>query len=332
MAQVSNTFSTYQSNRLREEFANAIYMISPEETPFLSLAPRENTVSKHPEWSTDTLSTPTITNQQIEGDDYAYNAIVATTRVGNYTEIARKTYLITGTDEVADKAGPASELGRERRKKGTELKTDMEVSLLANKASVVGTDSAARQTGGFAAWITSNDNRGSTGADGGFSGGVVTAATNGTQRAFTRAILDSCILSTYNSGGNPTIFMCSPYVKTVFSSFMQGSNTSTIYNAVRGEEQATIFAAADTYRSDFGVIDIMPNRQLARAGATAARNGYLIDLSKVAVGTLRDVFEDRPAKTGDAEKRAILCEFALLMKNQAAHSVAADLFGLTSAT
>ena len=73
----------------------------------------------------------------------------------------------------------------------------------------------------------------------------------------------------------------------------------------------------------------MANRQLARGGALLARNAYLIDLSKVAVGILDDVFEDKPAKTGDNEKRALLCEYTLIMKNEAAHAVIADLFGLS---
>jgi hypothetical protein len=74
----------------------------------------------------------------------------------------------------------------------------------------------------------------------------------------------------------------------------------------------------------------MPNRQLARAGGTAAATAYLIDTDKVAVGMYRDIFEDRPAKTGDAEKRVLLCEYALIMKNEAAHSVIYGLFGLSS--
>ena len=108
-------------------------MISPEETPFLSLVERESIDGRHPEWQTDTLATPVITNQQIEGDEYAYTPIAATVRIGNYTEIARKSYLISGSEEKNTKAGPASELGRERRKKGTELKTDMEVALLGQQ-------------------------------------------------------------------------------------------------------------------------------------------------------------------------------------------------------
>jgi hypothetical protein len=89
MAQVTNTYSTYDSARLREEFADAIHMITPEETPLMSLLGREKVKSTHPEWSTDTLATPVTSNQQIEGDEYAYGAISAPTRVGDYTDRPR---------------------------------------------------------------------------------------------------------------------------------------------------------------------------------------------------------------------------------------------------
>lgn len=332
MAQVTNTYDSYDSNRNREEFANAIHMITPEETPLLSLLGREKVESRHPEWSTDTLRTPVATNQQVEGDDYAYSQITPTTRIGNYTEIARQGYIISRTQEGSLKAGMKSELGRERRKKGVELRTDIEVSLLSNKASVAGAAATARVAAGFPAWLTTNDSRGSGGSDGGFNSttSVTDAATNGTQRAFSKAIFDAVILAANVAGGNPTTFMCSPYVKTVFSTLMQSANTPTIYSNVKGNDQATIYGGADTYRSDFGVIDVVPNRQMARAGAAVARNGLLIDPDMASVGYFDDIFEDKPAKTGDAEKRVLLAEYTLVMKNQAAHGVAADLYGMTS--
>jgi hypothetical protein len=312
-------------------------MITPEETPLLSLLGREKVESRHPEWSTDTLATPVTSNQQVEGDEYSYSQITPTTRIGNYTEIARKAYIIARTQEKSLKAGPKSELGRERRKKGVELKKDMEASLLANKASVAGAAATPRVAGGLAAWLTSNDSRGSGGSDGGFNSttSVVDAATNGTQRAFSKAILDAVILSSYTNGGSPTTLMVSPYVKTVFSNLMTGAGTTGIAqtsNSVKGSEQATIYAAADTYRSDFGVIDVVPNRVMAAVGASLARNALLIDPDMAAVGIFDDIFEDRPAKTGDAEKRVLLCEFTLIMKNQAAHGIAADLYGMTASS
>lgn len=312
-------------------------MISPEETPAWSLFPHENVDSKHPEWSTDTLRTPVSTNQVFEGEEYAYAQFAPTTRIGNFTEIALQTYQITRTDEIVSKAGPKTELGRQRRKAGLELKQDMELAILANKGSAVGADTVTtRKAAGFAAWITTNDQRSVGGADGGYVGPHVAAATNGTtpvQRAFTKQMLDAAILSTYTSGGSPKVLMVSPYLKTVFSTFVNiaDGRTSVIQSNVRDKEQMTIYAAADTYLSDFGIIDVMPNRQLARGGPTMARNAYLIDLSKVAVGILDDLFEDKPAKTGDNEKRALLCEYTLIMKTEAAHSVIADLFGMGAA-
>ncbi len=101
---------------------------------------------------------------------------------------------------------------------------------------------------------------------------MVDAATNGTQRAFTKAILDAVILSTYNAGGMPRTLMVSPYVKTVFSTFMADANVAEQRFATPSKGQTTIVAAADMYLSDFGTISVVPNRQMARAGATVARN------------------------------------------------------------
>ena len=219
MAQVTNTYESYDAIGNREELADKIYQITPEETPFISMIGRKSVSSVHPEWQTDTLATPVTTNAQPEGDDWSYDAITPTTRVGNYTQIANKTFIISRTQDKTSKAGRKSELAREVAKKGVELRTDMEVQLLSNTASSAGTGDGAtnRVSGGFRAWLTSNDDLGAGGASGGFSGGTVSAATNGTQRAFTKAILDATILSTYNNGGNPSSMMMSPYVKTAVS-------------------------------------------------------------------------------------------------------------------
>lgn len=86
------------------------------------------------------------------------------------------------------------------------------------------------------------------------------------------------------------------------------------------------------YQSDFGLITMIPNRQMARAGATIARNAFLITPNMVKLGVFRDYRVEKPAKTGDAEKRVLLTEYTLIMKNEAAHGCAADLFGLTAST
>lgn len=336
MAQVANTYETYDAKGNREELADKIYMITPEETPFLSLIGRKPVVSTHPEWQTDTLASPDTSNNQPEGNDWTFDAVNPTSRVGNYTQISDKKIIISRTQDKTSKAGRKSELAREVAKKGVELRIDMEAIVLSNQASTAGSGNGAtnRKTGGFRAWLASNDAMGAGGSSGGFntSTNVVDAATNGTQRAFTKAILDSVILSTYNAGGSPKTLMLAPYAKTVFSTFMSDSNVANQRYETPKNSQTTIVAAADTYLSDFGPINVVPNRQMARAGAAVARNGYLIDPRMVSLGVFDDISIEKPAKTGDAEKRVLVTEYTLLVNNEAAHGVAADIFGLTSST
>lgn len=336
MAQVSNTFETYDAVGNREELADKIYQITPEETPFISLIGRKSVSSTHPEWQTDTLASPDTDNNQPEGNDWTYEAISPTSRVGNYTQISDKRIVISRTQEKTSKAGRKSELAREVAKKGVELRTDMEAIVLSNQASSAGSGDGAtnRKLGAFRAWLASNDNMGSGGASGGFNSGtgVVDAATNGTQRAFTKALLDAAILSTYNAGGNPNTLMLSPYAKTVFSTFMSDSNVAQQRYAAKGKGQTTIVAAADIYLSDFGEIAVVPNRQMARAGASIARNAFLIDPKMVSLGVFDDIKLEKPAKTGDAEKRVLVTEYTLCVNNEAAHGVVADIYGISASS
>lgn len=333
MAQVSNTFETYDAVGNREELADRIWNITPEETPFLSLIGRKSVDSVHPEWQTDSLATPDTTNNRPEGNDWTYDALTATTRVGNYTQISDKTLLVSRTQDKTSKAGRKSELAYQVAKKGRELKTDMEAICLSNQAASAGSGNGAtnRTLAGFRAWIATNDSLGSGGASGTFSNGIQGAATNGTQRAFSKAILDEVILSTHNAGGNGDVFMLSTYAKTVFSTFLDDANVVPLRREVK-KGQATIVAAADMYQSDFGLITMVPNRQMTRAGAAIARNAFLIDPEMVALGVFDDISIQKPAKTGDAEKRVLVTEYTLLVNNEAAHGCAADLFGLTAST
>ena len=334
MTLVASAFTTFDSKRNRETFSDLISMISPDETPFYSLIRKESVEGTHPEWSTDTLATPVTTNKVVEGDTYAFAAVTATSRIGNYCQISTKQFAITETQEVVSKAGMKSDVGRQRAKKGIELRTDMEAAMLSNNPSIAGATVTARQSAGLRAWLSTNDDLGATGSSGGYNTGtgVVDAATPGTQRAFTKTLLDNTIEATYKAGGNPTILMLSPYAKRVFSTFMSDSNVAAFRTPLTGKSQGTIVGAADCYLSDFGTIDVVPNRQMIRASGLSL-NAYLITPDKVAKGFLRDIQEDKEvAKTGDALPRVLKAEWSLIMKNEAAHGVIADIFGSTASS
>lgn len=335
MAQIANTYESYDVGSAggnREELANIIYRQTPEETPFISMIGRKPVASVHPEWLIDTLSAIDLNNNQPEGNDWTYEALTPPNRVGNYTQISDKRIIVSRTQDKTSKAGRKSELAREVADAGIELRIDMEAICLSNQASSAGSGNGAtnRKLGGYRAWLSTNDNI--SGSSGGFNTGtgIVDAATNGSQRAFTKTILDDMILSTYNAGGMPKVLMTSPYVKTVFSGFMDDAGVAEQRYATPKSSQTTIVAAADTYLSDFGEISVVPNRQMARAGAAVARNAFLIDPRKVSLGVFDDIQIKKPGITGDAEKRVLVTEYTLLVSNEAAHGVAADLYGLTS--
>src|SRR4029077_14682587 len=110
--------------------------------------------------------------------------------------------------------------------------------------------------------------------------GVVDAATPGTQRAFTKVMMDQGIQAGYIAGGKPTVLMMAPYAKTVFSTFMSDANIAPLRVPLTGRDQATVVGAAGAYVSAFGLVTAVPNRQMARAGAYIARNIFGIDKTK----------------------------------------------------
>jgi hypothetical protein len=334
MTVVSGTLQTYDRVGNREDLEDVVYNISPKDTPFISLIGTVPVSATRHEWQTDTLRTP-ATNVQVEGDDFAFQTKSPTVRVANFTQIASDTLIVSASQEKADKAGRASELGYQLAKMGAEIKKDVELSLVSNVASSAGSSTSGRVSAGFPAWISSatstNGLRGSGGSSGGFNSGtgLVSAATNGTQRAFNKTMLDTAISTSYNAGGNPTTVMVSPYNKRVFSTFMSDSNVAQQRSAANNKKTA-IVAAADMYLSDFGELAVVPNRVMLNA--SASRNVLVIDPDYVARGVFRAMHTEKLAKTGDAEKRAVLTEFSLVMKNELASTVIADTFGLTSST
>jgi hypothetical protein len=145
----------------------------------------------------------------------------------------------------------------------------------------------------------------------------VVAATNGTQRAFTETLMKTVWQSAYTNGGNPRIAMLPVGQKSVFSSFVGIAQIRT--ETPTTGTQATIIGGADTYVGDFGKLTTVVNR------VQQARDAFLIDPSQLKYVTLRPMFVDKPAKTGDAEKRMLVVEYTLRVNNEAAQAVIADL-------
>ena len=320
MAAITNTYTRFDAKGVREDLSNVIYQISPEETPFMSNVGRENVTNTFFEWQTDDLAAAITTNAQIEGDDItSFTAVTATVRLGNYTQISRKDVIIAGTLEAVDKAGRRSELSYQMAKKSAEIKRDMEATMLANQAAAAGSTSSARKSGALLAFLKTNTSEGTGGSDPSYTtipDAARTDATTTNLRSFSEALLKDVIQKVWTEGGSPSIVMAGPVNKQNLSK-MAGIG-ATRFN-VQGAKPSTIIGSADIYVSDFGNVSIVANR------FQRERDVFVLDPEYASVCYLRPFQTVELAKTGDAEKRMLLCEWGLKIKNEKAHGAVYDL-------
>ena len=312
MAIVANTFQTYTAIGNREDLSDIIYNISPTDTPFMSSIGKEKAEGTLHEWQTDALAAA-ATNAQVEGDEIAFTAVVPTSRINNRTQISRKSVIVSGTQDTVNTAGRNQELAYQISKNAKELKRDMELVLCNNQSAAVGGAAAARTSSGLASWIQTNIS--AIGANGAV-GGVDTPGilrTNGTQRAFTEAQLKGVAASCWNSGGDPSMIMLGSFNKQKLSGFTGGSTKMT------QADDKKLVAAIDIYESDFGSMTVVPNR------FSRSRDVFVLQPDMWAVAYLRDFQMIDLAKTGDAQKKAMLAEYTLVAKNEAANGAIFDL-------
>lgn len=316
---VTGTYTTSSAVGIREDLEDVIYRIDPTEVPFFSSLGKSKAKAKYHEWQTQNLATPAAVgvNAAIDGADAATSSITATTRPGNRTQIMTKTAVVSGGLQAVDTAGRANEMSYQVLLKGLELRRDMETQLIQNGPSAVDNGSSvAGKTASFESFLVTNVSRGAAGASSGFSGGAIAAPTDGTARAFTETLLKTVMASVYSAGGKPTILSLDATQKQTFSGF---TGIAVNRYEMTKPQMGAIIGAADVYVSDFGKLAVVPNIFQRH------RSALLISPKFAKIAYLRSMRNWVLAKTGDADKRQLLVEFALEVCNEAAHAIVADL-------
>ena len=312
------TYQTYTAIGQREDLSDIIYNISPTDTPLMSSIGKTKATAVYHEWQVDSLAAASLTNKAVEGADATSATMGVTTRAGNRTQIFQKTVQIAGTLEAVDKAGRKSEKAYQLAKASSEVKRDMELTLLSNQLAAAGDSSTARTLGGLQAWLATNGDFGTSGVAGA-SG--TTARTDGTDRTFTETILKTVAKEVYTAGGNPKVLMVNPAHKQTVSAF---AGIAAQRYMAPSNEATTIIGAADVYLSDFGTMAVVPNRFMNATNA-CDETAFVIDPDMLAIAYLRPFSTNELAKTGDSEKTQLICEATLEVKNEAAHGIIADL-------
>jgi len=331
MATITGTSSVYGQAATgvggsnREDLQDVIYDLFPDDTHFLSNLEKTKANAVRHEWLTDTLASPAA-NITIEGDDTTFASFTHPNRLSNYTQIFKKSFIVSGTQERVNKAGRRSDVSRQAVKQMRELKNDVEYSLVRNAIATAGAAGTGRSSAGMEAWIgeattsggatAANVVRATTTASATTSavtsGAPATAPTDGTTTgALTEASLRAALEGAWTDGGQTDLIAVSASVKNTINAFA-GVATRNV-DVARGA-QASITGAADLYVSNFGVHRILLHRHVRTSVALC------LDSSTWAVAKLRDFFMEPLAKTGDAEKRQILFEGCLVARSPSANA------------
>lgn len=321
MTQYTGTFSSYDAIGVREDLSDMIWNIDPTETPIVSSIARVAATNRKHEWQTDVLASAVANNINIEGDDAPNgDSITPTVRIFNYTQILDKVVVITTSEEEMKKAGRGSEMDYQVANRLLELRRDLEMSVTANVAKVIGTDTVARRMGGLGAWVGTNDvfASGSTGGSPASPVGADGSAARtdaSTTAAFNETDFKTALALCWTAGGNPNLVTLSATNKQIFSNFSGGA--TRFYRA----ESRELVATVDVYASDFGGLTIVPNR------FQRSRDVWILDPNLLAIAELHGVRQQDLAITGLARKKQIFHECTLEVRNEKGLAMVADTTG-----
>ena len=308
MAAPTGTYLTSAAIGNREDLSDAIYRISPTQTPFLNLASKGKATHTLHEWQTQDLASAAA-NAQAEGDNASAKTVTPTVRLASRTQISTKTVIVSNSQQATNPAGRKDEMGYQLALASLELKRDMEFGLTQNR---VGT-SSPRSVKGLPCWIGDNVDTGGSYVAPVYTSTDGTTNTDGTQIAFTESRLKNVLQKIYTAGGEPDVIMLPPLAKQTFSTFTG--------NATRFDksEDGKLFASIDVYVSDFGEIKAVPNR------FQRVRDVFILQSDKWAVAYLRPFTTIELATTGDAMQRELVVEYALEARAPKANGAVYDI-------
>ena len=316
---------------IREDLSDVISMISPYDTPFFSMIGTVAATSTKHEWVRDSLKAVSSAGA-LEGDEFSGATLVDPTRTSNYTQILRKDFSVTGTNEAVTHAGMASQFSYQMMKALRELARNTEQALLCQNdqgnPGEPGDGTTARTMKGlyhnivddalnnfiFDCGYATNGGAAGDSTDG---TGAPGTSTDTTADNLTETEFNTLLQRMWEAGVAPDTVLASPAAKRDITAFA-GSSIAR-FNVDRNELVKNVMR----YESDFGTVDVILER-FGPVGAASA-NG---DTGKIAAVTdsqtafaferqhinkaiLRPTVAERLPKSGDSERGMVLHELTL---------------------
>jgi len=244
-------------------------------------------------------------NAALEGADKPGARFTNRSRCGNYTQIFTATVEVSGTDMAASQLGLADEMDYQKQERLRELIRDLENTVVNGgepASNPEGSGSVRRSMKGVIQHLSTNVFH--TG-DTGFPTG--TGLDEDKINYVLRQIWES-------SNGNVDLIVVGGFQKRKINAFSANSRTY-------GANDTTFTDMISIYESDFGVCRIVTTRWMPQDAA------LLLDSSRINVLPLAGRnFHFKPlASSGDYECGELIGEYAVELRNEAAHGLIRDL-------
>jgi hypothetical protein len=323
MTTATEALETYDSLTIREDLSDQENMISPYETPFMSMIAGRTTASNtYHEWPLVELAAVDTNNRVAEGtDDPGIDAPTLALRRGNYTQISDKVVKVSDTSQKVDGAANVEKLARQIAYKLKELKRDCESMILDNNAAVpgAGVGATTREAAGLPAFIITNAVRAATGGtaptlSGTTNGYPDAVGADGTLEALTEDDFNTVIQACWTEGAEVKYSLVGPATKRKISDTFVAR--STFY---KDADDKKLTLAIDVYESDFGQVQIVPDRFSRESDV------FIIDPEYVKIAELQPTRQFPLARTGHTDNRLIQKEYTLEVGNEKALGIRAGI-------
>lgn len=300
----------------------------PVATPLLSSVEHDKARQVYTEWLVDAFAEPTVVVKELGDTEFK-----AAHRRGNYLQISYHmaeasncelaTTTADGTSVLASRCDMASKM----------LKRDIECSLLSDNVASPGGEDKPTVAAGLGSVIKTNviDCTGGTPpaysfVESGYPQVAAVAGPNPPQQ-LTQKMVNDLAEMVWKCGGSigGSALMMHPSIKKQFDTFAS-TTTTTCYQKLPPrvsiwrrflnwvwppEPPFKWVGAADLYVSDFGTLNIIPNRFMPPDRV------YLLDAAMIRVSFLRRFRTVPVPSTSDSKKQVILCEWTLKVLNEA---------------
>ena len=317
---------------IHEDVLNQIFDISRIPLPWVDRIGSESSRNQFKSWLVSQLPDPDIDNAVVDGSAAGPPSENLADRVGNRHQILDYVVAVSTRAREVDTIGSSDELARQVMEFNQAIRRDQNAIMLEPQASVVDDGNATPgRLGGFPSWLTTTYLGGVGGASGGFNfgTGLVDAPTPGDARGLTETLVRDAAQSVYDAGGNPSILHSRPAVIRGLSEFMF-DNSARIATLQRDKGEmgaAQAQGSVNVFITDFGVtLEFVSDRlQQTYTNVVELSNVFVYDPEFVSSSYIHQARVDTIGKPGLSDIRQLSMDVTLVVQNEAAHGVIADV-------